>query len=233
LLRVGLTGGLGSGKSTVAAMLAARGAHVFYADEIGREMMRPGEPVYSAIVEHFGPEVVQASGELDRAALARIAFGQRRVEELNSIVHPAVIAKQAELAERVFERDVFAVVVVESALVFETKHGGPEGWRSRFDSVVLVTASEETRMVRFVQRAGGGSPSAEVRKELLAEARRRMSEQISEEEKIAASDFVLRNDGSPEDLEVQVDELWPVLRFASEQKALARLNPPPPDTIKS
>src|ERR1035437_5877655 len=99
MLRVGLTGGMGSGKSTAAQMFAAHGAYVFSADEIGRGLMQPGQTVYAAIVARFGPSVVAADGSLDRGALARIAFGDGRIEELNAIVHPATIARQAELIE--------------------------------------------------------------------------------------------------------------------------------------
>ena len=95
MLRVGLTGGLGSGKSTAARMFAALGAHVLQSDTIGREMMEPGQAVYAAIVDHFGRGVVRPDSRLDRAALAKIAFDDGRVEELNAIVHPAVIARQA------------------------------------------------------------------------------------------------------------------------------------------
>ena len=128
MLRVGLTGGLGSGKSTAARRFAELGAVVFSADEIGRDMMQPGEPVYAAIVARFGAEVVSPDGTLDRSALARIAFSGRdtdagRLEELNAIVHPAVIARQAALMDEVAARDANAVAIVESALIFETKYG--------------------------------------------------------------------------------------------------------------
>ena len=129
MLRVGLTGGLGSGKSTAARMFAAKGAYVFSADEIGRELMQPGQAVYAAIVAKFGPGVVKADGSLDRPALARIAFGGGRIEELNAIVHPATIARQAELIAEVAARDPDAVAMVESALIFETKYGGEDGWQ--------------------------------------------------------------------------------------------------------
>ena len=100
MLRVGLTGGLGSGKSTAARLFAALGAHVLQSDAIGRELMEPGQAVYAAIAAHFGDGVVLADGRLDRGKLARIAFADGRVEELNAIVHPAVIAREAELVRR-------------------------------------------------------------------------------------------------------------------------------------
>jgi len=216
MLRVGLTGGLGSGKSTVAQMFAAKGAYVFSADEIGRELMQPGQAVYAAIAERFGPVVVKADGRLDRPALGRMAFGEGRIGELEAIVHPAVIARQAELIEEVAARDADAVAMVESALVFETKHGGEEGWHRRFDTVVLVTAPEELRIARFVERMAGGKGLSEAERAALeAEARRRMANQVETERNAAQCEYVLTNEGSLEELRSQVDVVWPKLRDAA------------------
>lgn len=206
-LRVGLTGGLGSGKSTVAAMLTQHGAHVLAADEIARGLMVPGERVYAAIVEHFGPGVVGADCRLHRPALARIAFLDGRVEELNAIVHPATIARQTELQAAIFAQDAQAVVVAESALLFETQHGS--GWRDRFDRLVLVTAPQWLKVERFVARSGGSAGS---REELEAEARRRLSRMIPDEQKAPQCDVVLKNQGSLAELQAQVDTLWAALR---------------------
>ncbi len=204
-MRVGLTGGLGSGKSTVAAMLAALGAHVFSADEIGRQLMQPGEAVFAAIVQQFGPAIVKPGGTLDRPELARLAFGEGRVEELNAIVHPATIVRQDELAARVFAADPAAIVVVESALIFETLHGGD--WRHRFDRLVLVAAPEALKVERFVARSGGVDRIA-----LEAEAHRRLARMIPDEEKAAECDFVLVNDGSLAQLRSHVEQVWTSLR---------------------
>jgi dephospho-CoA kinase len=215
MLRVGLTGGLGSGKSTAAAMFAAHGAYVLSADEIGREMMQPGKTVYAAIVVHFGGSVVADDGSLDRAALARMAFEGGRIEELNAIVHPATIARQAELVEEIGARDPGAVVIVESALIFETKHGGDE-LRDRFDRIIVVTAPAELKIGRFIERvAGGGALSQQRRDALGADARRRLSQQIDDEQKAANSDYVLTNSGSIAELQAQVDVLWPTLKNAA------------------
>ena len=204
-LRVGLTGGLGSGKSTAAAMLAKKGAHILSADEIGRSLMQPGTAVFAAIVDRFGSNVLLPEGYLNRPLLARLAFSEGRVEELNAIVHPATIALQGELSEEIFARDPQAVLVVESALIFETRHGS--GWRNRFDHLVLVTAPDSLKMDRFVTRAGGGDTEA-----LRAEASRRLGQMIPDEIKAAQCDFVLQNDGSLAHLSEQVDALWLGLR---------------------
>ncbi len=222
MLRVALTGGLGAGKSTAGRIFRELGAHVLSSDEMGRELMQPGQAVYRAIVEHFGPGVVLATGELDRPALAKIAFGEGRVEELNSIIHPAVIAQQAKIAEAIGAKEPAAVVMVESALVFETKHAGSDSWRQRFDKVVLVTAPEELQIARFVARARPGADLSDAEREALeAEARRRMAQQISEEKKIALSDYVLTNGGSERELEWQVDQLWPILQAEARKHAAA------------
>jgi len=220
MLRVGLTGGLGSGKSTAGKLFAARGAHAIEADEIARAMMQPGQPVYDVIVDAFGGSVVHEDGTLDRRALARIAFEEGRVEELNAVVHPAVIAKQAEMAQEIGAKDPAAVVMVESALIFETKHGEKgyedQSWRRRFDCVILVVASETMKIERYVQRAAAGCVrTREHRAELEAEARRRLTQQIPDEAKIPLADFVLDNNGPIDELELQVDQLWPVLHFAA------------------
>jgi dephospho-CoA kinase len=237
MLRVGLTGGLGSGKSTAARLFASLGAHVLQSDAIGRELMEPGQAVYTAIADHFGKGVVQQDGRLDRLALAKIAFDDGRVEELNAIVHPAVIARQAALSEAIFQQDRRAVVMVESALIFETKYGETKygetkhsasnrgnppatestSWHNRFDRVILVTAPEEVKIARFVARSAAGEIiTAERHAKLEAEARLRLAQQIPDEQKSALCDYVLTNGGPLTELEWQVDQLWPILKAASE-----------------
>jgi dephospho-CoA kinase len=197
--------------------------------------MEPSQKVYAAIVAHFGDSVVLPDGRLDRPALAQVAFADGRVEELNAIVHPATIARQAELAEEIFRRDPHAVVMVESALIFETKYGelkyvetryrdpgeSPQSasgghWPKRFDRIILVTAPEELKIARFVARSAAGEELTPQRKEELeSEAHRRLAQQIPDEQKSAMCDYVLTNSGSLQELEWQVDRLWLILQAAA------------------
>lgn len=225
LLRVGLTGSLGSGKSTAAELLRQHGAHILNADDIGRQLMQPGQPVYDKIVARFGPDILlpdgnagQESGRpelrpLDRPAIASLVFNdEAALADLNAIVHPATIARQAELAAQI--SDPHAVVVVESALIFETPHAGPLGWRSRFDRVILVTAPEPLRIARFVARINP-HPTPTEQASLEAEARRRLARQMPEEQKLHLADVVLYNDSTLAHLQAQVDALWPKLQQAA------------------
>lgn len=240
MLRVGLTGGLGSGKSTVAARLRSLGAHVAEADSLGRQLMQPGQPVYRAIVARFGPSVVLPDGQLDRATLARLAFDGNRLDELNAIIHPAVIAAQQQWAEAIFADDPAAVAVVESALVFEVERDarlrgettGPlADWRRRFDRVLLVTAPEPLRIERYVRRIldSPSRPSAiadeaalqAAREAAVADARARMRRQMRDEEKIPLADFVLVNDGPLDALLAQTDILWKKLQAESAAHPVA------------
>jgi len=207
MLRVGLTGDLGSGKSTVAAMFAARGAVVLSSDETARAMMQRGESVYNAIVAQFGSEVVAADGTLDRRKLAQMAFdpASPRVAELNAIVHPAVLAEQAKQVAAFAETD--KTVVVESALIFSAYGQTVAQRRERFDRIVLVVASESRKISRFVERVlGERVPSAQERAALEADARRRLALQNTESH--AAECLVVRNDGSLGELEAQMESVW-------------------------
>lgn len=196
MLRVGLTGGVGSGKSAVALVWAEAGVPVLSADELGRALMQPGEPVYTQIADTFGPEVVRADGELDRAALARIAFSEGRVAELNRIVHPAVIAAQQRALAALAAAGEHRLAVVESALIFEASEGGgaAPGWRERFGKLVLVAAPRAVRVERFVLRVGGADAGEAERARLREDARRRMAAQLPDEWKRPRSDYVIEND---------------------------------------
>jgi dephospho-CoA kinase len=213
MLRIGLTGDLGSGKSTVARMLAERGAVVLSSDEMGRALMQPGERPYAQIVAAFGSEIVSTDGSLDRRKLAALAFDARnpRVDELNAIIHPAVIEIQLEQLTALAKAKPHAIAVVESALIFSTRYAAHGNWRERFDRVLLVEAPEEEKIRRFVDRiAAGRALSAEAREGLEADARRRLQVQHST---VYPSDcVVLHNDGDVEFLEQQVAVVWEQLR---------------------
>jgi dephospho-CoA kinase len=225
MLRVGLTGGLGSGKSTVAGFLRELGAEVIEADALGRTLMEPGQEVYVEIVRVFGTEVVGSDGRLNRARLADLAFKGGRLQELNAIVHPAAIAAQWSWMEEVFKRNPEAVAVVESALIFEVERdarirGEAEGvladWRRRFDRVVVVTAPDELKIARFAARL---SQDAAGRKAAEADARLRLQHQISDAEKAARADYVLENAGDRGALRAQAVELWQRLKAESNKTA--------------
>ncbi|MEX0651582.1 MAG: dephospho-CoA kinase [Actinomycetota bacterium] len=194
MLLVGLTGGIGSGKSTVARMLASRGAVVLDADGLARDAVEPGTPGYDAVMARFGDAVVMPGGSIDRAALASIVFGDDSARtDLESIVHPQV---RRAIAEAVAARaDSDDVVVVDSPLLIET--GAHEG----FPVVIVVTASEESRIARLAARGMSDS-----------DVRSRMAAQIPLEDKAAHADVLLDNEGDERALEVQVDRLWADLR---------------------
>jgi dephospho-CoA kinase len=217
MLRVGLTGGLGSGKSTVAQMFAAHGVHVISADEVGRKLMQPGEAVYQRIIDHFGPEVVQADGTLNRRLLAELAFRQGRLDELNRIVHPPVIAAQEKWMEDISALDPHAIAMIESALIFEAgktgEAGTVPGWRDRFDRIVLVTAPDEVKVRRFLDRITAGVEMDPARRSVLEQdARSRLAAQIPDSEKIPLSNYVVDNSRSLAETQRQVDAVFTELQ---------------------
>jgi len=221
MLKVGLTGGLGSGKSTVAAMLRERGATIIEADALGRALMEPGQAVYSQIVKHFGPGVVEPDGHLNRARLAELAFHDGRVQELNAMVHPATIEAQRLQMDAIFARDPAAVAVVESALIFEVlrdarARGESETalaqLRRRLDRIVVVTAPDELKIARYVARTGAAGADQAAAE---AEARLRLKHQIRDAEKAAQADYVLDNSGDLAELQAQVTAVWERLRTES------------------
>jgi dephospho-CoA kinase len=189
VLRIGLTGGIGSGKSTVSALLAARGAVIVDADRIAREVVEPGTPGLAQVVETFGEQVLAADGSLDRAALAAVVFADPEARrQLDGIVHPLVRARASDLAAAA---PPDAVVVNDVPLLVET------GQASSYDLVLVVEADPETRVSRLVRRG------------LTAEdARARMEAQASDGQRRAVADVVLDNSGTPEELAEQVDRFW-------------------------
>ena len=223
MLRVGLTGGLGSGKSTVAAMLRELGAQVIEADALGREVMEPGHEVYDQIVAHFGKEVVSPDGHLNRARLADLAFRHGRLQELNDLVHPPVIEAQRRWMDEVFARDAKAVAVLESALIFEVvrdahargeKDGILADLRRRIDRIIVVTAPDDLKIARYAARV---APNVADRAAIEIDARNRLTHQVSDAEKAAQADYVLDNSGDISALRAQVEALWPRLKDESNK----------------
>jgi dephospho-CoA kinase len=195
---VGLTGGIGAGKSTVAELLVARGAIVIDADQIAREVVEPGSPTLAALVARFGPDICDAHGALDRAALARKAFvDDESREALEAITHPAI---GEEFLRRVAAAPRGAVVVHDVPLLAEKDRGGGYG------VVIVVEAPREVRLARLAAR-GIAREDAEAR----------MAMQATDEERRAVATWVLDNGGDRAALERQVDAIWPELeRLAAE-----------------
>lgn len=189
MLRIGLTGGIGSGKSTVAALLAERGAVVVDADRIAREVVERGTSGLAAVVEAFGQGVLTPDGALDRPALAAVVFGDPAARaRLDGVVHPLVRARSVELIDALPDD---AVVVQDIPLLVETGQAGS------FDLVLVVEADLETRVARLVQRGLGED-----------DARARIATQATDEQRRAVADVVLDNSGTPADLAAQVDRFW-------------------------
>jgi dephospho-CoA kinase len=217
MLRVGLTGGLASGKSTVASLFARRGVHVLNADQIGRELMQPGQSVYDAILAHFhsdpaAPPFALADGQLDRSALARYVLSTGKLEELSRIVHPPVVAEQERRIQRIFAADPDAIAMVESALIFEADRAKTApGFSHRFDKLILVTAPQDVRLARYTTR-GGKVPSAEELSARQEDGRKRIAMQMTDQEKAPLCDFVIENSGSLERLESEVEIILQQLR---------------------
>ncbi|MFI1795863.1 dephospho-CoA kinase [Streptomyces sp. NPDC020379] len=197
MLKVGLTGGIGAGKSEVSRLLASYGAVVVDSDRIAREVVEPGTPGLAAVVAEFGPEVLTAEGALDRPRLGAVVFADPdRLAALNAIVHPLVRARSAEL-EAAAAPD--AVVVHDVPLLAEN------GLAPLYDLVVVIDAGTRTRLDRLV-RLRGMTPD---------EARARMAAQATREQRLAVADFVIDNDGPLEALAPQVEGVWARLRERS------------------
>lgn len=213
MLRVGLTGELGSGKSTVAGMLASLGAHIFSSDETGRALMQPGQPVFTAILDHFGPTVLAPDGTLNRPTLAALAFNpaRPRVEELNAIVHPAVLAEQERQLQTLAKAEPNAIAVIESALLFTTKHGGEQPWHTRFDRILLVTAPDDLKLARFVERSVAGRALTPSQLESIkADGRQRLAAQRIPPE-VYPNCALLPNESGIALLQTRVQAAWTAL----------------------
>jgi dephospho-CoA kinase len=201
LLKLGLTGGIASGKSAVGEMFVKLGAHLIQSDAVAHSLMQPGEAVYEEVVRRFGRGILNADGSVNRPRLAEAAFGGAapRVRELNEIIHPAVIARENEWMEEIGRRVPSAIAIVEAALILEA------GAARRFDRLIVVTCRPEQRILRFARRLGISDEEAR------AEVARRMAAQMPDEEKTKAADFVIDNSGSLDATEQQVRRVFGAL----------------------
>lgn len=198
MLIVGLTGGIGAGKSTVAEMLAARGAVVIDADQVARSVVEPGRPALERIAERFGPEVLDGSGRLDRQRLADIAFADPESKTaLEAITHPAI---NEEFMRRVVELPPDSIVVLDVPLLVESARA--------YECVVVVEAPRERRLERL-----------EVRGVSRADAEARMAMQATDEQRRAAATWVLINDSDRAQLERQVEDVWTEIVARHDAKA--------------
>jgi dephospho-CoA kinase len=196
MLAVGLTGGIGAGKSTFAALLAERGAQVLDADAFGRDALAPGKPAWHSVVSQFGDEILAAGGmDIDRRKLARVVFDDRRkLAALNAIVHPVIVQRIADELEKLSRTD--AIVVIDAALITEL------GLRDSLDAVIVVTTSRSERVERLVRARGM----------TIDDITARISSQASDEELEAGADYVVRNDGDLDALAREADRVWALLQ---------------------
>jgi dephospho-CoA kinase len=195
VLRVGLTGGVACGKSTVGRMLADRGARFLQADALAHQLYVPGQPTYRAIVDHFGRDIVNLDHTINRQRLADIVFPDR-IKELNAIVHPAVIEAQNKWLQDMERTDPQAIAIVEAALIIEA------GAAKDFDKLIVVTCDRDKKIARYAKRA---NISVE---EAAAEVLRRSAAQLSDDDKASHADFLIDNSGPLEDTASYVDALW-------------------------
>lgn len=210
MLKVGLTGGIAAGKSVVGEMFASLGAHVIQADHIAHQLMQPGEAVYQEVVNHFGVGILNLDGTVNRSRLAEAAFGQgkstdpgtksSRIDELNKIVHPAVLKRQEEWMEEIGRRDPTAIAIVEAALILEA------GAAHQFDRLIVVTCRPEQRIERWARKLQVDHETA--RREIA----RRMAAQLSDEEKIKLSDYIIDNSGALDATAAQVRAMFTKLQ---------------------
>ena len=210
MLKLGLTGGVACGKSTVGQMFVDLGAKLAFADDIAKKLMQPGQEVYWKVVEAFGLDILNPDETIDRGKLADAALPTGRIAELNAIVHPPVIDAQEEWMREVFKQDPKAIAIVEAALLLESG-----SWK-HFDKLITVTCSFEQKVERFAKR--NEMPLDLAR----AEVERRMKAQASDEEKVRVSHFVIDNSRCLEKTRDQVNRIWPELKTLSMQKAFSR-----------
>ncbi len=195
MLRIGLTGGIACGKSSIASMLVKRGAHYLSADALAHQVYAPGTPTYDEVVRSFGPEILNEDGTINRGKLANLVF-PGRIRELNAIVHPEVVRRQNSWMSEVEQTDPLGIAVVEAALLIEA------GAHKDFDKVIVVTCGDKQKVERFARRAKVAHNVARI------EVERRSAAQFSDEEKARRADYIVDNSGSAEDAERQVEQIW-------------------------
>lgn len=203
-LRIGLTGGIGSGKSLVASQFRDLGAAIVDADVIAREVVAPGGPAYDGVVRAFGPGVVRPDGTLDRKALAERMFTDPSARrQLNALTHPHIRRRMAEEVARLAAAPGIEVIVLDIPLLLETTDGHDLG----LDGIVVVNAEDDVRVARLSAR--DGLPEAE--------ARRRLAAQMALRDKLARADWVIDNNGPPAETRERVRALWAALQARGRQ----------------
>ena len=209
MLKIGLTGGIASGKSLVSQMFVDLGAHCIDADQIAHELMRPGEKVYEQVVQSFGDEILNPDKSVNRAKVAELAFDKRRprIYELNRLMHPEVIQRYESWMEDIRSREPDAIAILEAALVLEA------GLRKRFDRIVVVTCKPQQRIERWAQRFKLDPETAKT------EVTRRMMAQAPDEAKIQAADYVIDNSGTVEETRKQVEKVYEALLPQAKAKS--------------
>jgi dephospho-CoA kinase len=191
-------------------MFADLGANIVDADAIAHELYRPGQEVLQQLVDHFGPAILKPDGELDRAKLATIVFDGGRVDELNKIVHPAVIRQQDQWMRALGEKDPYAVAIVDAALIFEA------GVKDHFDRIMVVTCKPAQKNARFAKRTGMNEEAARV------DVERRNKAQMPDEEKARRADFVIDNASSVEETRHQVQRIYAELKVLAKRLSFDR-----------
>jgi dephospho-CoA kinase len=220
VLRVGLTGGIGSGKSEVSKRLVARGAWLIDADVAAREVVKPGTPGLGQIAAVFGPEVLLPDGRLNRERLGQVVFADDDLRaRLNAIVHPLVHERTQQL-----EQQAAAALGPGGIVVHDVPLLAENGLRSGFDTVIVVDAPDDQRLHRLTETRGMTA----------AHARERMAAQASRDQRLAIADIVVDNSGTLADLDHQVAEVWPVLRdLAARPDARGAGMSDPPRTVET
>ena len=201
-LLVGLTGGIGSGKSLAASFFKELGAHIIDADQLSRDLVHPGQTALKEIVNYFGKNILDPTGNLDRRKLAKIVFqdpGKKSI--LEGILHPKIFKKEQEVFLKICTKDPFAIVIIDAALLIES------GNYKHVNKVIVVRSSEESQIQRILSRNAVS----------FDEAVARIKNQMSLEEKIKYADFILDNNMQQEDLKHKVQELFPQLLNISKK----------------